>query len=200
MRLVIIAVALLTPMLALAQETDDPASKVTALARHISEMRELLQTTDVTVRDAAIETALHEPSPAIRGMAIYYALRRYDHLPLEFALPAGSAIPETELPSLHLSQVQWSADGRSLKAFGAPCAGGWVDGQVTGDHLRLHFQQICLSGALTGEDSNRPGVTPPRTPYVCETELSPTQARDALTGKLRCQGLPLTLPLMLPLG
>ena len=105
MRCLIIAVALFAPMLAFAQETDDAASKVTALSRHISEMRDLLQTPDATVRDAAIETALHDPSPAVRGMAIYYALRRYDHVPLAFALPAGSAIEATELPSLVLAQV-----------------------------------------------------------------------------------------------
>src|SRR5579872_3324694 len=124
MRRLIVAVVLFAPTLVLAQQTDDAASKVTALARHISEMRDLLQTTDPAVRDAAIETALRDPSPAIRGMAIYYALRRYDHLPLDFALPAGSAIPATELPSLLLSRVEWTPDGRSLKAAGAPC-GGW---------------------------------------------------------------------------
>ena len=139
MRCLIIAVVIFAPMLALAQESDDAAGRVTALARHISEMRDLLQTTDVTVRDAAIETALHDPSPAIRGMAIYYALRRYDHLPLDFALPAGSAIPATELPSLVLSRVEWSADGRSLKAFGAPCGGYVGDGRGHGGPLAPAF-------------------------------------------------------------
>jgi len=200
MRRLIIAVVIFAPMLALAQQTDDAASKVTAIARHISEMRDLLQTTDVTVRDAAIETALHDPSPAIRGMAIYYALRRYDHLPLDFALPAGSAIPATELPSLVLSRVEWSADGRSMKGYGGPCRGGWVVGEVTGDRLRLHFQQICISSAVTGAVSNQPGATPRAVPYGCDAELAPTQARDALTGMLRCQGLSVTLPLTLPLG
>jgi hypothetical protein len=200
MRRIIIAVGLFAPMLAYAQETDDAASKVTALARHISEMRDLLQTTDVTVRDAAIETALHDPSPAIRGMAIYYALRRYDHLPLDFALPAGSAVPATELPSLVLSRVEWSADGRSLKASGAPCGGYVVTGQVTGDRLRLQFTRICISSSATGAVSNQPGAAPRAVPYVCDTELAPTQARDALTGMLRCQGLSMTLPLTLPLG
>jgi len=200
MRRLIIAVALFVPILAFAQETDDAASKVTTLSRHISEMRDLLQTPDATVRDAAIETALHDPSPAVRGMAIYYALRRYDHLPLAFALLTGSAIEATELPSLVLGQVQWTADGRSLKAFGGPCGGYIVTGQVTGDRLRLQFARICISSAVTGSLSNQPGATPQAIPYVCDTELAPTQARDALTGTLRCQGLHLTLPLTLPLG
>jgi hypothetical protein len=200
MHRLIIAVALFVPMLAFAEESDDAASRVTALARHISEMRDLLQAPDATVRDAAIETALRDPSPAIRGMAIYYALRRYDHLPLAFAVPAGSAIEATELPSLDLGQVQWTPDGRSLKALGGACGGYVVTGQVTGDRLRLHFAQICISGAVAGTLSNQPGATPRPIPYVCDTELAPIQAGDALTGTLRCQGLHLTLPLTLPLG
>jgi hypothetical protein len=200
MRHFLVAVVLLAPALALAQQPDDAASKVTALSRQISEMRDLLQTSDISVRDAAIETALHDPSPAIRGMAIYYALRRYDHLPLAFALPAGSAIQATELPSLALEGVVWTADGRSLKARGGSCGGAWVAGEVTGDRLRLQFQRICISNEVTGSVSNRPGAAPRPIPYVCETELAPTQARDALVGALRCQGLSRTLSLTLPLG
>jgi hypothetical protein len=129
-----------------------------------------------------------------------YALRRYDHLPLGFALPAGSAIQATELPSLVLAQIVWTVDGRSLTARGAPCGGAVVAGEVTSDRLRLQFQRICISSQVTGTVSNRPGAAPRPIQYVCDTELAPTQARDALTGMLRCQGLSLTLPLTLPLG
>ncbi len=200
MRCFVIAIVLLAPALALAQEPDDAASKVTALSRHISEMRDLLQTTDSAVRDAAIETALRDPSPAVRGMAIYYALRRYDHLPLAFALPAGSAIQATELPSLVLQRVEWTADGRSLAALSESCGLTRVTGEVTSDRLRLQFQRICISDEVTGSVSTRPGAKPHPIPYACETELAPTLARDALAGTLRCQGLSVTLPLTLPLG
>jgi hypothetical protein len=97
---------LLLPQPVLAQQGDDPAADITKLSRHIMEMRDLLNASDPAVRDAAIETALHDPSPAIRGMAIYYALRRYDSLPLGFALPTGSSIPRENLPSLTLAQIQ----------------------------------------------------------------------------------------------
>jgi hypothetical protein len=197
----VVAAMLIGSGLAMAQQEDNVAGKVTELSRHIAEVKELLATPDPAVRDAAIETALRDPSQAIRGLAIYYALRRYDHLPLGFALPAGSPIPRENLPSLTLAQVQWSEDGRSLSARGGPCGGLAVSGQVTGDRLRLQFGQICVSGELSGTIPNRPG-TAPRTVFYrgCETELSPTQARDALVGPLRCPGLPVVLPLSLPLG
>lgn len=185
MRRLIIAVALFVPMLAFAQETDDAASKVTTLSRHISEMRDLLQTPDATVRDAAIETSLHDPSPAIRGMAIYYALRRYDHLPLAFALPAGSAIEATELPSLVLGQVQWTADGRSLKAFGGPCGGYIVTGQVTGDRLRLQYLRGFVSAAQLRAHS-RISLAPRRKRFHMSATRSLLPHRPATRSQGRC--------------
>src|SRR5215831_15992257 len=102
MRLFLLLIMLVAPSSAFGQQGGDAAGRVTELSRHISEMRELLNTRDPAVRDAAIETALRDPSPAIRGLAIYYALRRYDRLPLGFALPAGSPIRREDLPSLVL--------------------------------------------------------------------------------------------------
>jgi hypothetical protein len=201
MRLFLLLIMLVAPSSAVGQQGGDAAGRVTELSRHISEMRELLNTRDPAVRDAAIETALRDPSPAIRGLAIYYALRRYDRLPLGFALPAGSPIRREDLPSLVLERVQWSEDGRSLSARGALCGGNATSGQVTGDRLRLQFTQICLSGEVTGVASNRPGVAPRATAYHgCETELAPTQGRDALVGTLRCPSLSIVLPVSLPLG
>jgi hypothetical protein len=201
MRHFLLLAMLIAPSLATGQQAEDAAGKVTELSRHISEMRELLNTRDPAVRDATVETALRDPSPAIRGLAIYYALRRYDRLPLGFALPAGSPIRREDLPSLVLGNIQWSEDGRSLSARGDYCGGNVTSGQVTGDRLRLQFGLICLSGELSGVASNRPGAAPRATPYHgCETELTPTQGRDALAGTLRCPGVSVVLPVSLPLG
>ena len=192
---------LIVPSFAAAQQGDDVAGKVTELSRRITEMRELLDARDPAIRDAAVETALHDASPAIRGLAIYFALRRYENLPLGFALAPGSSIQREKLPSLVLYKVRWSEDGRSLLGRGTDCGGHVVNGQVTGDRLRLQFTQVCLSEELSGNISNRPGVAGRTIAYHgCETELTPTQARDALTGTLRCPGLSLGLPLILPLG
>jgi hypothetical protein len=201
MRYFLMLLMLIAPVHAVGQQGVDTAGKVTELSRHVSEMRELLNTRDPAVRDAAVETALQDPSPAIRGMAIYYALRRYDRLPLGFALPAGSPIRREDLPSLVLGDVKWSEDGRSLSAVGAECGGNTTHGQVTGDRLRLQFVKICLSSDLSGAASSQPGAKPTAIPYFgCETELTPTPGRDALTGALRCPGVSIALPLSLPLG
>jgi len=201
MRLLVTLGLGMMPFAAMAQSGQDPTLKVTTLAHHMEEMRELLATTDPTMRDAAIETALADPSSAVRGMAIYRAIGRYDQLPVEFALPPGSEIPNSALPSIVLSRIRWTTDGRSMVAAGLPCGGYRIAGEIMSDRLRLQFQQVCFKGDLSGAVSNQPG-TAVRTKayYQCKAIMTLSQSRDALEGALQCPELPIQIPLSMPLG
>lgn len=202
MRILLVAILALLPLPVFAQAGSDATEDVTRLSRHVAEMRELMSSRDTNIREAAIERGLADPSSAIRGMAVFYALRRYDPLPLHFALPEGSSVAAEDLPSVTFGRIKWSDDGKSFTAAGTSC-GAYsvtVSAQVTADRLRLQFGRVCFGAGIRGSAPGGGNRERSARFSKCEAELTPNKARDAMEGKLHCPGLQDNLPLSLPLG
>jgi hypothetical protein len=202
MRTLLLAILLTLPLPALAQPDGSATDDVMRISRLIAEMRELLTSRDADIREAAIRRAFDDPNSTIRGMAVSYALRRYDPLLLHFALPEGSSVALEDLPSMALSRIKWSDDGRSFTASGGLCGAFRVSAsaQVTADRLRLQIGPLCFSPGLLGNSAEPNGRAKPARFSGCQAELAPNKVRDAMEGRLHCPGLPTELPLTLPLG
>lgn len=106
--------------------TSSPARSVTdqvmEKARHLHDYLDLINNKDASVRLAAMESALGDADPTVRGVALASYLKRFEALTPEIVLDAASPVAQEDVPIVITYQLRWSADGTSFTGSGG-CSG-----------------------------------------------------------------------------
>lgn len=181
--------------------TVDQNVRALNLANQISELTDRIKSNNMSTRAAAIEVALCDPSPTVRGMAMAAALSRFATLTPEILIDAKKE--PGSLPNISIEGIRWSDDAHSFEGhldLGGPANS--VKGQVTSDQLTISFQAVKLMTSLFPE--NNRGVAPStNTPLPseavtsCVAHLRVNETRNALEGPMTCVKLPTRFSLRL---
>lgn len=173
--------------------------RVAAAQRRWADYQELMSSADPIARSEGFNAALADENLGVRNNALWTYLHQRDHLPIEVVLGLGSKIGPGDVPNIELLGAKWIEEQRALasysRSFGYP---GDVRGQIVAGKLRLHYTNVRMP-SFVGQNkpaSANDGIAD----RVCNTILSVNESRDALEGKLSCEGMPETLPIRMPLG
>jgi hypothetical protein len=175
--------------------------RVAAAQRRWAEYQELMQSSDPIARAEGFSAALADENLGIRNNALWSYLQRRDRLPVEVVLEPGGRVGPGDLPKVALFEVKWNAEQRALEGYDLsfgdrrPASGAVIAGK-----LQLLYPILKMPD-FVGQSGNGAGATEPKmVNRRCDTTLAIDAARDALEGRLRCEGLPQTLPVRMPLG
>jgi hypothetical protein len=165
-----------------------------------SEYLEMLQDRGSAPRRmAALRSALEDPNPGVRSNAIWFFVRPSADLPIEVVTTPGGTPSPADAPRPEVAGLRWDDNTRSFTGITRSHGGnGRVEGRVVGAELRLRFFGLYMPaelGAALG--TAKPGTNVGRN---CQVTLAPSAAKDALEGRMNCDGFSLLLPLRMPLG
>jgi hypothetical protein len=173
--------------------------RVAAAQRRWAEYQELMGSKDPIERSEGFNAALADENLGVRNNAVWTYLHRRDQLPIEIVLGPGSRIGPGDVPNLTLYRVTWNEDQRALiadmRAFNWT---GRTSGQVVAGKLQLHYATVRMPSFIGQSNSTSTKIE--FVSRVCDTILSPNESRDALEGKLSCEGMPETFQVRMPLG
>ena len=172
-------------------------------ARRLHEFMDILKNKDPAVQLAAMQFALKDSDPVLRGMAISAYLKRFTALTPEVALGPDSQTPPEDVPRLSLINLTWSEDGMSFSGYYSTTCSGiiGVRGQIAGGKLAITYDGVCLRPALLGVDvAGDEKKAAQATLVACQLTLTPDVAGDSLDGPLHCVGMAANLPVRLPFG
>jgi hypothetical protein len=172
--------------------------RVAAAQRRWVEYQELMDSKDPIARSEGFNAALADENLGVRNNALWTYLHQRDQLPIGIVLGPGSRIGPGDVPNLRLYEVKWDEDQRALTAVMTSFGRRTVSGQVVAGKLQLHYTEVGMP-SFVGQSN--PTSTKIEIVYrACDTTLSTNESRDALEGKLSCQGMPETLQVRMPLG
>ncbi len=144
---------------------------------------EALGSTNPITRAQAESCGLASSDRVTRGLVIQKRLSGGNVFNISIGHLPGDAKGEEllmQLPAFSARKVIWSADGRQFSGDGG-YGSGTVQGVLVGETLTISFTRVPIK-----RDPNRSGTAE----SSCEASLSLTEKRDALSGILRCTGLP----------
>ncbi len=172
-------------------------------ARRMHEYLNLMNDKDQAIRLAAVQSALKDPDPVARGMAISAYLKRFDALTPEVVLDSAGPVSPADVPRLAIVQIKWSDDASSFVGSYPTTCGGYPDihGQVAGGKLAINFTSVCIRASLLAKDASRDqGKADQNQPDACQLTLAPNEQGDMLQGPLHCVGMSDVLTVQLPFG
>lgn len=166
-------------------------------SKRIDEYRELFKSPDL--RASALQLAMKDANPVVRGMALTEGLRPFQTLAPEFVLPPSGIVSAGDVPSLVIGQIKWAADGKSFTAVYSTlgCSSSVVTGQVSGGKVSISYPYLCLKPDWA---IIKPGVNSNFAQAACQVIMAPSSEGDYLEGPLRCTGISKVLNVRLPFG
>jgi hypothetical protein len=177
--------------------------EVMAKAQHFHDYLALLQNQDPAIQATALEMALNDPDPAVRGLAMSAYLKRFSALSPQVQLDADSPVAKKDIPRLSIVGANWSSDGASFAGYySTTCSGPvGVRGQIAGGKLALSYDGVCIRPALISSASgSNPADADKQQLVACQVTLAPDASKTSLDGFLQCAGVDATLPVKLPFG
>ena len=166
---------------------DDPIARTTRLAQTISDLTARINSDDAAIRAAAIEIALRNESPTVRGMALAAALNRFHTLTPEFIVERENPIEPGDLPNISIRDIRWSPP--DMHSFYGNIVGNNAHGEVTHDQLSITFTGISVASNLYQRGRQiqpNPPLPPPQKPTDCRVTLRLNDSRTSLEGNLQC--------------
>ena len=168
-----------------ASSTEDLNTRTTNLANKISELNQRIASNDQAMRTAAIEAALCDDSPTIRGTAMAAALSRFNTLTPQIIVGREDAIDSGNLPNISIADVKWSPDMHSFTGHIVLDGLAGVTGRVTDSRLEVTFSRVKIARELLKvANSNAPSEEV----KTCRSHLEINSERNALEGPMSCEG------------
>jgi hypothetical protein len=176
-----------------------PQDRAAAADRRWAEYQEMLQSSNPITRSEGLTAALADENLGIRGNAIWSVLQRRQTLPIAVVVPPGGRIGPGEVPNVAVFGMHWNPEQRSfdgvVRSFGYA---GRVTGAAVSGKLQITYSSLRVP-ARFGLPSDVPLTGKNVAVRTCTVSLSLSPARDALEGQLRCEEMPETLALQMPL-
>ena len=166
---------------------DDPIARTTRLAQTISDLTARINSDDAAIRAAAVEVALSNESPTVRGMALATALNRFHTLTPEFIVERENPIEPGDLPNISIRDIRWLPP--DMHSFVGNVVGNGAHGEVTHDQLSITFRGIYIASKLFQKSSQiqpNPSSPPPQKQTDCTVILKLNDSRTSLEGDLKC--------------
>jgi len=176
---------------------------VMAKRRHLDEYLRLMKDSNPGTRMAALEQALKDNDPVVRGVALASFLKRFTAITPEVVLDKGSQIAQQDVPYLVIKDLSWSDDGTSATgAYFSPCSSNPpARVQIAGGRIVIQYDGVCLRPALLGLDTGgNDAKARAETLVACRLTLTPNADDTSLDGPLQCVGMPTQLSVQLPFG
>ena len=171
-----------------ASAEDDFVASLAAPAAHYRAVKESIESRDVGIRTEALQKAMKDSDPAIRGLAISGYLTRFHDLTPEVVLETGGSLNPEDVPQMGLSRIVWSDDGKSGDgAQAVRCSGYYgVHAQVSNGRLTLRYEGLCLPPGYNSKVGTTTKDASKLTPAPCTVILALTEHGGELSGPLRC--------------
>lgn len=184
---------------------DDQIARTTKLAQTISELKARINSNDAAMRAAAIEIALSNESPTVRGMALVAALSRFNAITPEIIIEKENPIAPGDLPNIAIQSIIWSKDNDMHSFEGTinlPPHGNVVRGKITDSLLEISFGKVKLEPTLFQRTNQREtaGSSNINSAVIikpCVAHLRLNTSRNALEGDMTCESLPVKFRLRL---
>ncbi len=158
------------------------------------------QSSNPIARAEALRAALSDENVGIRSNALFLVLRRRESLPVAITLQPGAQVYASDIPVVDVNRIAWDADQKSFRGL-AHSRGhsSAASGSVTDGALMIRYIKLGISSVFDEPASGRRSRGPTSF-FDCSVTLALEPGQNALTGKLRCEGLPQSFLTRMPLG
>ena len=181
---------------------DNITDQIMEKRHRLDQYLKLMKDPNPATRLTAIQQALKDSDPVVRGTAMSAYLIRFNALTPEVNLEKGNMISPQDVPHLTLHDIKWADDGASaFGSYSGPCAGATARLQIAGGKLAIAYSGVCLRPVLLGIDAGGDEVKARKEVLAsCQAIFVPNSEDTSLDGSLRCVGMATPLPVQLPFG
>ena len=181
---------------------DNITNQIMEKRHRLDQYLKLMKDPNPATRLTAIQQALKDSDPVVRGAAMSAYLTRFNALTPEVNLEKGDVISPQDVPRLTLQDIRWADDGASaIGVYSGPCTSRAARLQIAGGKLAIAYDGVCLRPVLLGINVGGDEVRAKKEVLIpCQAILVPNNEDTSLEGSLRCVGMATPLPVQLPFG
>ncbi len=173
--------------------------RAAAAERRWAEYQEVLESSNPVARAEALRAALADENVGIRNNALWAVLQRRNVLPVAVVLEAGGRIGPGEVPNLEIVGLRWDPEHRSFAGrFVSHAFASQATGEVLEGHLQIKYDRVKMPIRF-GQPADIPLTNKDFAIRPCTVVLTVKSGDNSLNGPLRCEGMPQTLQIRMPL-